>query len=163
MYNWTWSAPTDEAFYSPEWQPQPPGTFRDVFTRDYGFDRVKHYDMMQKMILKYVEPNEKFSKVLYSATVIQYATEVLKVPQTEMYRDYTHLSDYGRLFVGYLWYAQIMGLDSLSEIHVDVIPEHVRHWRYDNAGDVNLTQQQKQHILDAVNYTLKNPLQMPAA
>ena len=163
IYNWTWSAPTDEAFYAPTWEPQPPGTFRQVFTRDYGFDREQHYNKMQKMILKYVQPNENFYEIYHSATAIQYATEVMKVPQTELYRDYTHLSDYGRLYIGYLFYAQIMDLESISEVNVDVIPAKLRHWRYKKAGDVTLTDQQKHWIVDAVNYTLKNPLQMPEA
>ena len=157
MYNWTWTTPTDQYFHSDTIDPQPPATFWSSFTRDYQADRKVHYDSMLAMLEKYVEPIEGIDGIFYSATPIQYATEVLGVSQIDMYRDYIHLSDYGRLYIGYLWYAQIYGLESISEVNVDVIEAHLRQWRWVSKGDVVLTQQMKDWIIEAVNYTLQYP------
>ena len=157
MYNWTWTTPTDQYFHSDTIDPQPPATFWSSFTRDYQADRKVHYDSMLAMLEKYVEPIEGIDGIFYSATPIQYATEVMGVSQIDMYRDYIHLSDYGRLYIGYLWYAQIYGLESISEVNVDVIEAHLRQWRWVSKGDVVLTQQMKDWIVEAVNYTLQHP------
>ena len=118
---------------------------------------------MLAMLEKYVEPIEGIDGILYSATPIQYATEVMGVSQIDMYRDYIHLSDYGRLYIAYLWYAQFYGLDSIEEVNVDVIEAHLRQWRWVSKGDVVLTEQMKAWIVEAVNYTLQHPKEMPAS
>ena len=117
--------------------------------------------MMLAMLEKYVEPIEGIDGILYCATPIQYATEVIGVPQVDMYRDYIHLSDYGRLYIAYLWYAQIYGLDKIEAVNVDVIEAHLRQWRWVSKGDVVLTEQMKQWIIESVNYALEHPKEMP--
>ena len=112
---------------------------------------------MLAMLEKYVEPIAGIDGILYSATPIQYATEVMGVSQIDMYRDYIHLSDYGRLYIAYLWYAQFYGLDHIEAVNVDVIEAHLRQWRWVSKGDVVLTQQMKDWIIEAVNYTLEHP------
>ena len=157
MYNWTWTTPTDQYFHSDTIDPQPPASFWNTFTKDYQADRKVHYDSMLAMLEKYVEPIEGIDGIFYSATPIQYATEVMGVSQVDMYRDYIHLSDYGRLYIAYLWYAQIYGLDRIEEVNVDVIEAHLRQWRWVSKGDVVLTEQMKNWIIEAVNYTLEHP------
>ena len=142
MYNWTWAQPTDEAFYALDFDPQPPGTFKDTFLKDYG-TRPKHYEMMVEMIDQYIEPNPNFDLVLYSATPVQYATEILGVPQTDLYRDYTHLSDYGRLYSAYMWYAQLFGLESIDSVKLDVVRQPLRNRRFKHLGDLELTEEMK--------------------
>jgi len=161
LYNWTWTTPTDQTFHDPNYDPQPSATFWSNFVKDYQADRKVHYESMRAMLEKYVEPIEEIDGILYSATPIQYATEVLGVSQVDMYRDYIHLSDYGRLYIGYLWYAQIYGLDHIDAVHVDVIEAHLRQWRWVSKGDVVLTQQMKDWIVESVNYALQHPKQMP--
>ena len=163
MYNWTWTTPTDQYFHSDTIDPQPPATFWNTFTKDYQANREVHYNSMLAMLEKYVEPIEGIDGILYSATPIQYATEVMGVSQIDMYRDYIHLSDYGRLYIAYLWYAQFYGLDSIEEVNVDVIEAHLRQWRWVSKGDVVLTEQMKAWIVEAVNYTLQHPKEMPAS
>lgn len=178
MYNWTWTTPISQTFYDENFKPQPSSTFWSNYERDYNANRETHYNMMLEMLEKYVEPIEEIDGILYSATPIQYATEVLKIPEAEvtsddptdlpysladysMYRDYIHLSDYGRLFIAYLWYAQIYGLEEITEVNVDVIEAHLRQWRWISQGDVTLTQQMKDWIIESVNYALENPKTMP--
>ena len=180
LYNWTWTTPISQTFYDPNFDPQPSTSFWSNYERDYNANRETHYNMMLEMLEKYVEPIEEIDGILYSATPIQYATEVLKIPEAEpttddptdlpysladysMYRDYIHLSDYGRLFIAYMWYAQIYGLEEITEVNVDVIEAHLRQWRWVSQGDVTLTQQMKDWIIESVNYALKNPKTMPEA
>lgn len=160
-YNWTWSAPTDEAFYSPDWIVQPPDTFRDNYTKDYDFNRETHYNKMQAMVEKYIETNDKFDMIHYCATPIQYATEILGIPQTTVYRDYTHLNSYGRLYVAYYLYAQIMEIEKLESITIDLIPVALHYQRTSPGHDIVLTEQMQQDLITCVNYTLKNPKGMP--
>jgi hypothetical protein len=178
MYNWTWTTPINQVFHDPDFDPQPSKTFWNSFVRDYQADRKVHYESMLAMLEKYVEPIEGIDGILYSATPIQYATEVMGVPEAlpttddpkdlpfnladyGLYRDYIHLSDYGRLYIAYLWYAQFYGLEKLDAVNVDVIEAHLRHWRWVSQGDVVLTPQMKEWIIEAVNYALENPKQMP--
>ena len=161
MYNWTWAQPTDQTFYGPDFDPQPPASFWNTFTGHYGADRMQHYNMMRDMVVKYVEPNPEFDLILYSATPVQYATEVLGVPQTDLYRDYTHLSDYGRLYSAYMWYGQLFNLDSISAVNLDKVSVNLRTRRFVQFGDLELTQEMKDWIVKSVNYALQNPLQMP--
>lgn len=161
MYNWTWSQPTDQTFYGLDFDPQPPANFWNTFTGHYEASRVTHYNMMRDMVIKYVEPNPDFDLVLYSATPIQYATEVLGVPQTDLYRDYTHLSDYGRLYSAYLWYAQLFNLEKIDAVNLDKVNANLRNRRFVQFGDLELTQEMKEQLVQSVNYALQNPLQMP--
>ncbi len=163
LYNWTWATPEDQGFYAEDFVPQPPSGFWDNFTRDYNADSVYHYEAMRSMVQKYIVPNTAFDKILYSATPIQYAVQVLGVDEMLMYRDYIHLSDYGRLYIGYLWYAQLYGLEEITEVNVGVIEEHLRFWRFaDNgAGDVVLTEEMKNWLMESVNWALKHPMEMP--
>ncbi len=175
LYNWTWTTPEDQVFHHLQFDPQPPGSFWEAFTRDYKADRKYHYDAMSQMLQKYILPIENIDGILYSATPIQYATEVLGLPEGEvsdpnpdllpfsltpssLYRDYIHLSDYGRLYIAYQWYAQMYGLTQLEEVNVDVIPAHLRHKRWVSQGDVEITQQMKQWLMESVNYALKTPI-----
>ena len=116
----------------------------------------------------YVETNEEFDLVFYSGTAIQYASETYGVPEGDpariydLYRDYTHLSDFGRLMVGYQLYAQIYGLEEITQVNVDLIPQHMRATEREQAfGDIVITQQHKDAIIASVNYALKNPHTAP--
>ena len=120
------------------------------------------------MMETYIEPNEDFDFVFHSGTAIQYASEVHGVPEAaedrnyELYRDYTHLSDFGRLMVAYQWYAQIFGLEELREVHVDLIRAVMRATYGEQAyGDIVITDRHKAAIIASVNYALQNPNQAP--
>lgn len=52
--------------------------------------------------------------VMPNATAIQYAIEWMGMHEQDMYRDYTHVSDLGRLTVAYLWYAKLTGKTSIE-------------------------------------------------
>ena len=107
-----------------------------------------------------------FDIVLPTCTTVQYAYEVLGRDHEELYRDYTHLNDYGRVMVAYHWYAAIMGIEELTEVNLDAIPAALKHRNSqfpaaDADGNYTLTADMKADILEAVNWTLKNPYNLP--
>ena len=165
LYNMTWSNPTDMRLYEDTTRQQAPSTFKSTYIEHYGFNHVNHYNKLVEMTKKYLVNHDAFDKLIYNATPIQYAGEVLGVPQFdeerqwELYRDYTHLSDFARLIVAYQWYAQMFDIEELSEIGVDVIRSSLRATpREAKLGDFNVTDAYKDVILKSVNWTLKNPL-----
>ena len=168
VYNMTWSNPTDDTFYTDPNRMQPPSTFRDSYLIDYGFNRVRHYNALVKKTKQYIEPNEAFDHVLHLATPVQYATEILKAPQADsmrimdMYRDYTHLSDFARLLVAYMWYAELFGISEITDVKIDVIPANMRATSREKAmGDLEITKEHKEIIIESVSHALKNPLSIP--
>ena len=139
------------------------------------YDMNVMYDKIMQLTQKYLVDstdwlgkdyfNEKY--IMSSATPIQYAQKVLGRDQLNMYRDYTHVSDYGRLMVAYQWYAQLMDLEELSEVNVDVIPKVLKHKnsKYPTATDANgdyiVDAQMKSDLIASVNWALKNPFSLP--
>ena len=162
-YNATWAQPVSAEVYASN-RRQPPEGFRDNFLNKFGGDRLAHFARICENITTYVETDEDYDLVFHSGTAIQYASETLGVPEgdplreMDLYRDYTHLSDFGRLIVAYQLYAQIFDLEELTEVNVDVIADHLRATsREQKFGDLEITEQHKQIIIDSVNYALKNP------
>ena len=175
IYNWHWTIPVSQVLHMPDFEPAASATFWSTYQKDYQADRQVHYASMLAMVEKYIKTDPLFDGIFYSSTVIQYATEVLGMPEAElsgevtpklyqqltdrsMYRDYIHLSDYGRLFVAYLEYAQLFGMDHIDAVNVDTIAAHLRQWRWVPEGDVPLTQEMKDAIAESVNYTLQHPV-----
>lgn len=53
-------------------------------------------------------------EVMPNATAIQYAIEWMGMEEQDMYRDYTHISDLGRITIAYLFYAKLTGKTSID-------------------------------------------------
>lgn len=152
--------PTDEAFYAPDHDPQPPASFRANQTAIHGFDSVNDLRLTQQNVTKYIVPDETYSAIIPSGTVVMYAHIVDGWSQTDLYRDYIHVTDFGRLMVSYMWYAQLTG-DPVTEVNVDTVAANLRHRRAVALGDMEVTPEMKQTIIDAVNYSLEHPLEVP--
>ena len=168
LYNMTWASPTDDRFYTDSTRLAPTATFRSVYLKDYGFNHVKHYNKLVELTKKYLVGHEGFEQIIYNAKPVQYASEVLGVPQydqaqvLDLYRDYTHLSDFARLMVAYQWYAQVFDVE-LTDVKVDVVPKNLRaHPSSQACGDLVITDQHKAIIVESVNATLKDPFEIPA-
>ncbi len=166
-YNVTWANPTSALLYAPE-RRQPPETFRDNFQSRFGGSRNLYYSMLCRNAEKYIETNKEYDMVFHTGTAIQYASETYGVPEADperkydLYRDYVHLSDFGRLIVAYQLYAQIFGLGELDNVNVDVIKQDLRATSREQAfGDLQITEAHRQAIIASVNYALKHPNQEP--
>ena len=169
LYNMTWANPTDDRFFAPDTDRQKaPERFKDTYAQRYGCDHVNLFNKLVEMTKKYLVNHEGFDKIIYNAKPIQYAWDVLGVPEwddgqkLDLFRDYTHLSDFARLMVAYSWYAQMFAVKELTQIHVNVIPSALRATsRQIKLGDLEITQQHKKIIMESVNATLQDPLKMP--
>lgn len=165
-YNATWAQPVSKENYAPGRQTVPEG-FRDTYTQKFGGDRTKHFARICELIEKYVETDPDYDYVFHSGTAIQYASETFGVPEGdperkyELYRDYTHMSDFGRLIVAYQWYCQIFGIEELTEVNVNMIPQHMRTKCAQIYGDLEITDVMKQAIIESVNFALENPNTAP--
>ncbi len=148
----TWFNSTDPSLYDPTVTKLDPHTI----------DQYKQLTDSNNAAKEYVLNDPMFAGHITSGTPMMYALKVLNVPEVELYRDHTHLSDFGCLLVGYAWYAQFTG-NTVEQINLDTIPVHLRHAKYQNLGSMQVTEEMKQIIMDTVDYTLKNPWAIPGA
>ena len=166
-YNCTWANPTDNALAGPG-RMTPPAVVRERFVSEFGGSRNVYYKRLCDNFTRYIETNEAFDIVFHPGTAIQYASETHGVPECtaerkyDLYRDYVHLSDFGRLLVAYQLYAQIYGLETLEKVSVDLLPANMRATQYEKGfGDLEITQQHKDAIIASVNFALAHPLEAP--
>ena len=156
----SWVSPNDETFYSPTYDPQPPSGWRDKLVNRYGFDLVNYSNAMNENVKTKLLDDDMFTKFIGTNAAILHAHYVSGVPQLELWRDYTHLSDYGRLIVAYTLYSQIMD-DPITEVKVESIAAELRHRRAKVLGDMEVTDEMRQVIIDAVKYATEHPWEIP--
>lgn len=169
LYNMTWANPTDDRFFAPDTNRQKaPERFKNTYAQRYGCDHVNHYNKLVEMTKKYLVDHKGFDKIIYNAKPVQYAWDVLNVPEwddaqkMDLFRDYTHLSDFARLIVAYSWYAQMFDVKELTQVNVNVIPSTLRATsRQIKLGDLEITAQHKRIIMESVNATLRDPFVIP--
>lgn len=160
VWNMDIVSPNDEIFYSPDYDPQPPAGWKEKLQQRYNGDPVTALRMAQQNMIKFILPDSTYTNYIPTGTAVLYAHLVDGWKQVDLYRDYTHVSDYGRLIASYMWYAQIMG-EPLNEVNVDTIEASLRHRRAVKLGDMEVTQEMKQTIINAVNYSLEHPWEVP--
>ncbi len=156
----TWPSPNDELFFSKEYWRQPPAGFKDTLTRLYGFNPLTQYTVLTEAAKKSILPDGTYKKAICTGAAIVYATQVLGVSQQEVYRDYTHLSDFGRLIASHTFYAQFTGTP-IQSVNVDVIPAEHRQKHYRDQGDFIVTDRMKEIIIKSANWALLNPWTVP--
>lgn len=145
----TWFNSTDPELYSEEKRPEA-----------YGVDQVKQLTASHDAAKKYVLEDPMFAGRITSGTPMLYAINKLGVADKELFRDHTHLSDFGYLLVAYAFYAQFTG-NAVTEIGLDSIPAHLRNKSTQSLGDMPVTEEMEETIMKTVDYTLKNPWAVP--
>lgn len=156
-----WANPVDPVFFEPGYDPQPPGEWVMNYTANSDMNYDKMLTQLVDMSQKYVMTTGEFKDVIPAGTAIHYANNCLDQTDPDLYRDYTHMSDFGRLLCAYVWYATITGQTEITEVNVDVVPANLRHRRAKVLGDLEITQDMKQVIIESVNYALANPWTVP--
>ena len=146
----TWFNSTTPELFKPEKTKLNPYTIDQYGQLTSGIDAAKAY----------VFDDPMFAGHITSGTPMMYALKILEVPEVDLYRDHTHLSDFGCLLVAYAWYAQYTG-KTVTEINIDVIPQSLRHREYQHLGDMEVTQEMKDIIIETANYSLENPWSVP--
>ena len=167
-YNATWAQPVSAELYNTEaGRRESPEGFRDKYLNWFYGKRLSHFYHICKRMKDFVEVDPDYDLVFHSGTAIQYASETLGVAECdptwtfELYRDYTHLGDFGRLLVAYQWYAQIFGLEELETVKVETIAENMRVTGAQDKGDITITDAMRNAIIQSVNYALKHPNEAP--
>lgn len=150
-----WVYPTD-----PELQamhPNDPNPITEGYVA-YGNDRTTLFNAVTECVKNNILTNETFATVIPSGTAIENA-HTTYMGDRDLYRDYAHASDFGRVIAGYVWYCTLLGIDHLDDIKLTGIPKA---YFQSNSGmqDVEFTQLDKDIILESVNNALKNPYQI---
>jgi len=144
----SWYIPTMEGRYGDE---------NGVYQREILIDRILTYtekyleDCTDFLGEKYIE------SVIPAATAVEYAQYVCGRTDAEIYRDWTHMNDYGRLIVAYTWYAKIMQLTEIDSIKVTEVPRGAHHSNSKFPADLKFDEQMRADALASVNFALQNP------
>ena len=149
-YHATWFNSTDPALYEHANTTIDPATVDQYATLTQGIEAAKAHIFKDAM----------FEGHISSGTPMMYALKVLNIPEIELYRDHTHLSDYGCLLVGYSFYTQLTG-NPVTEIGIDLIEASKRQPQYQSKGDLTITEEMKEMILQTAEYTRNNPWTIP--
>ena len=157
IYHLPWANPVDQTFFGLTYDPQPPASWVTNYQASYNMDYDYMFTKVVEMTQKYIVPMEDISAYIPCGTAIHYANNALGQTDIDLFRDYTHLSDYGRLLASYVWFCTITGKTEITEVNVDVIPAQLRHRRARVLGDLEITEDMKQVIIEAVNFALANP------
>ena len=157
----TWTSPNDPTFYAPDFDPQPPSGYLEYLQTNYGMDLNVQYTKSVNRVTANIVGDETYDKAIAAGAGVMYAHMVLGVPQTDLWRDYTHLSDYGRLLAAYSFYAQFTG-NPVTKVGIDSIPADQRVRRARVLGDLIVTEEMKQVIIDATAHALEDPWFIPA-
>lgn len=138
------------------------GSWVEYYKKNFDNDSSVMYSKMSDLVNRYVlGKNYGFDAVIPSATVLMQMQITQGLKEQDVYRDYTHLTDFGRLSAAYTWYATLMGIEQLEQVSVQVIRANMRQNNFQSQGDLEITDPLKESILTAVNYALQNPLTLP--
>lgn len=167
-YNATGANPTSAILWTGPDRRKAETNVHERFGREFGGSRNLYYDRICSNIKTYIETNKEFDLVLHGGTALQYASETYGVPEADverkydLYRDYVHLSDFGRLLVAYQLYAQMFGLEKIEDVKVNLIRQDMRATeREKKFGDLEITQKHKDAIIASVNFALAHPNEVP--
>ena len=156
----SWPSPNEEIFFSPAYTTLAPEGYRENLIALYGFDPSNQFAVLTAMARQHILTDENYTGAVCTGTAIMYAHNVLERPQLELWRDYTHLSDFGRLIAAYSMYTQLTG-QPIETVGIDTIPTERRSLQYQHLGDMTVTEEMKQIIIQSVNYALEDPWSVP--
>ena len=123
-------------------------------------DQIAQLTATNEAAKQYALTDPMFAGHITSGTPMMYAIKQLHVPETALFKDHTHTTDYGSLLMGYSFYAQFTG-KPVTQITMDTIPAYTRGSAFTGQGDLAVTQEMKDIIIKTVAYTLENPWSVP--
>ena len=150
-----WALPTDNTLR--DMYPYSPNTYYTNYEA-YNDDRTTLYNAITGAVGRNIVTDDSFIYLIPSGTAIENALSSYLV-ESDLHRDYAHVTDLGRVISSYTWYCTLAGVDHLDEIALDTIP--VAFFKSTTGTtDRVLTDMEKAIILESVNNALANPLQM---
>jgi len=124
---------------------------------DFGGDDYLYYKAKADFCRDTIAPSFDFAHVLPSGTAIE-NLKTTKLASAQIYRDYSHVTDFGRLVAAYTWYCVLTD----TAIEDCRIPSMNHKVLLDplarNTGvDLVLTEEQKSILVEAVHNAIQNP------
>lgn len=156
------SQPEDLAWIFDIARPGYPVTWAKNYIKNFSNDAQTMYDAICDVAVEHIMPSElySFDDVIPGGSVIQYARN-MGMTDRDLFRDYAHKSDYGRVLIAYVWYAKLMGITEFDELLYTTVPAQMRQKKFVQYGDLVLSEEQYNMALNAVNYALANPFDSP--
>ncbi|MBR2311162.1 MAG: DUF4886 domain-containing protein [Oscillospiraceae bacterium] len=153
--------PEDLAWIFDIARPGYPVTWAKNYIKNFNNNAQTMYDAICDVAVNHIIPSElySFDDVIPGGSVIQYARN-MGMTDRDLFRDYAHKSDYGRVLIGYVWYASLMDITEFTELKYTTVPTAMRHHKSPQENLV-LSQEQYDMALAAVNYALANPFDSP--
>ena len=153
--------PTENDFFSSSWWRKPPAGYREKLIKAYGVhDFMTQYSMNVNAVKTHILTDPLYEYNICTGAGFVYAHKYLGVSQFALYRDYTHLSDFGRVLAAYCFYTQFTG-EPIEEVKLDKIPARARQSHYQADGDLIITEELKTVIKESANYALEHPWDIP--
>lgn len=150
-WNMIWGVPADDAVL-----------VEDTKTRLYqnfsGYEEM--YQAMCKVAKDKIQPAFDWKFFMPTGTAIE-NLKTTKLTNAEVYRDYAHVTDYGRMVAAYVWYCTIFGKD-ISECKLSPISWklQINSFSRQYQKDLELTEDQKNILVEAVGNALKTPYEV---
>ena len=156
----SWPSPNEEIFFSPAYVSIAPEGYKENLMKLYGFDPSNQFAVLTGAAKTHILPDQNYTGAVCTGAAIMYAHNVLGRKQLELWRDYTHLSDLGRLIAAYSMYAQLTD-NKIQQVGINVVPMEKRSLQYQHLGDMTVTDQMKEIILLSANHSLDDPWSVP--
>lgn len=151
------TSPDDSRFFASDWWRQPPSGFHENVVKKYGTDEYfARYKIEMDLANANILTDPIYEYTINTGSGMAYAHKVMGVSQLSLYRDYIHLSDFGRVLSAYCFYVQLTG-QPLEEVKLDKVPAKARQSHYIPDGDLILTDELKNVIKESANFSLQNP------
>ena len=160
VFSWhtSWPSPNDPFFFAPD-RFVPEG-YKDRLEKLYGFNPFNQFKLLTDKAKAHILPDDTYTNKICTGSAVMYAHNTLGCPQTEIWRDYTHLNDFGRLIVAYAFYVQLTG-EKIDSVGIDTVPAALRHKFFTDLGDMQVTDKMKSVIIAAANHSLDDPWTAP--
>ena len=156
MWNLSWANPVAEEYFDPNYSVPMPSGWKGGYEERSDLNYTKMFTQMVEKTQQYTMKNENLVGMAPTGTALCYARNVMGQTDLELFRDYTHTSDFGRLISAYVWYATLTGKTEITEVKIDEIPRELRHERFRDFP-LAITEEMKEVIIESVNFALKNP------
>ena len=157
LWNLSWANPTDADLLAQG--DKVSSSWTSGYQSSSNLDYNTMFTQMVNNTKNKVMTNEAFTGMAPTGTAVCYARNVKGLTDKELYRDYTHMSDLGRLISGYVWYATLTGKTEITDVNVGSISKAL--CAQNKSSGFTVTDDMKQIIKDSVNYALANPYSVP--
>ena len=160
MWHTSWPSPNDMYFFSETAPKKVPNGYRDNLIRLYGFDPVRQFTVLTDVAKAHIINDGTYKNAVCTGAAVMNAHIVQGIPQRDIWRDYTHLNDFGQLIAAHAMYTQLTG-KPIDEVKIDSIPADCRFKVFTHLGDYTVTEDMKKAIVTAANAALSDRWTVP--